>query len=139
MIGIVVVTQSEIAAHLIQAAETLLGHQGNVVGINLGQELSLENLTQTVCGGLAEKLAEHPEGMLILTDLFGSTTTNSALLSAGKTEGPIEILTGVNLPMIISSIANRHKLGLKELASKVMSDGQKGIKDAKAFAPQTGH
>ena len=134
MIGIVIVTQSGIAEHLIQAAETVLGHQGNVIGIDLGQELDLENLAHAFSAAVAEKLTEHPEGILILTDLFGSTTTNVCLRQIGGLGESVEVLAGVNLPMVISAVANRGKLGLKDLAAKVMSDGQKGVKDAKPQA-----
>ena len=135
MIDVIVVTHSDVATHLIQAAERVLGQQKNVVGLNLSLEDSLEFLTAKI-GDAVTQCSQRPkdpcDGVLILTDLFGSTPTNASLSQIRRIPQQIEILTGVNLPMMISALAYRNKLGLKDLADKVAADGQKGIRNAKA-------
>ncbi len=137
MIGIIVVTHLDTATPFIQEAERMLGKQKGVIALNLHENESLDRL----CRHLSEQIencfkeqGEEGEGVLILTDLFGSSPTNACLKTLYSSERPIEILTGVNLPMVISSLSYRTRLPLKELAEKVLADGQKGIKHATTHA-----
>ncbi len=133
MIGIIVVTHLDTATPFIQEAERMLGNQKCVMGLNLHENESLESLCQHLSESIENCFKEHEgegEGVLILTDLFGSSPTNACLKTLYSSQRPIEILTGVNLPMVISSLSYRSRLPLKELAEKVLSDGQKGIKHA---------
>ena len=132
MIGIMVIAQSDIAVHLVESAERMMSRQPGFMGINLGPDRSIEDLTLDLSRIIREKLGQHEEGVLILTDLFGGTPTNACLAEVQKSQDPAEILTGVNLPMVLSALANRGHMKLKELAAKVMADGQKGIKNAKS-------
>lgn len=135
MIDVIVVTHSEVATHMIQAAERVLGKQQRVVGLNLSMEDSLENLTAKISDAIRSCLAQEDqrcEGILILTDLFGSTPTNASLSQLRAFDQPIEIVTGLNLPMMISCFSYRARMPLDQLAQKVMSDGQRGVRSAKA-------
>lgn len=135
MIDILVVTHSNVATNLIEAAERVLGKQTNVTGLNLQMEDSLEALTAKLAGALRsclEKTDSGCDGVLVLTDLFGSTPTNASLAQVRALRQRIEVLAGVNMPMIMSAIAYRNKLSLEQLAEKVIADGIKGIRNAKS-------
>jgi len=135
MISIIIVTHSNVATNLLEAAERILGKQTNLMGLNLNTEDSLADLTAKIARAMQEGISSCADqtsvGVLVLTDLFGSTPTNASLSQIRILNQPIEILTGVNLPMMISSLTYRNKMNLTELAAKVLSDGQKGIRNAK--------
>lgn len=129
-------THSNVATHLVEAAEIIVGKQESLVGANLPQNECLEVMKGKVCEVIENcfKNAKEPlEGILILTELFGGTPTNATLAQIQMMDCRIEVLTGVNLPLLISALVNRHKLGLKDLAEKVLADGIKGIQDARAI------
>jgi PTS system mannose-specific IIA component len=135
MIDIIVVTHSDVATHMIQAAERVLGKQSCVIGLNLSMEDSLQNLTARISDAIRTCLEQRDspsEGILIVTDLFGSTSTNASLSQLRTFNHPIEIVTGLNMPMMVSCFSNRTRMNLEQLAIKVMSDGQRGIRSAKA-------
>ena len=89
--------------------------------------MGLDHVGQALKDAL-ERLASS-EGILILVDMLGGTPCNTALL---KTKNiPAEVVTGVNLYMILSSFTHRADMDLKSLASKVSDDGKKAIVLAK--------
>lgn len=135
MIGIIVVTHLEIATRMIEAAERMFGKQDKLLGLDLKSDDSLQSMTQKIAGAVTDCIHndECRDGILILTDLFGSTPTNASLAQIAATRRPIEVLTGVNLPMLASAINNRSRLTLAELSAKALYDGQKGIRDAKSI------
>ncbi|MBI2118070.1 MAG: hypothetical protein HYT97_00410 [Elusimicrobia bacterium] len=138
MIGIIIVTHLDIASPLIQEAERVLAKKLNMlIGINLHSYESSQALNAKICDAIQflKKTDEGCSGILILSDLFGSTPTNVCVSQLKSKETDIEILTGVNLPMLISSLTYRDRLDLKSLADKVLLDGQKGIQRIKNFAP----
>ena len=130
MIGIVIVTQSGISQHLLKAAQHAMGPQENALAINLKPGLPLETLEKEIARGIEKNLERNLEGILILTDHFGSTPTNACLAERTEIKIPIEILTGTNLPMLLSAISNRNKMNLKELSEKILLDGRKSIQNA---------
>ncbi len=114
MIGIVVVTHAGLADELLQAAELILGPLKGVEAVSIDREMSLEvakvKLHQAVV--LAGK---DGDGTIILTDLFGGTPTN--ISAEFLQEGVVEILTGVNLPMLIKGAGARINQDLDGLAT----------------------
>ena len=135
MIFILVATQASIANHLIYAAVQDMGKQENIAGVEREEDEPLEIFISKLEGALRQAVPDSRscDGVLILTDLFGSTPTNAALHQIEKNRSPMEVVTGANLPMLLSALANRHKLGLAELAKKALLDGQRGIKNASDF------
>lgn len=129
-----VVANSNLATHLVETAEKIYGEQKDVIALDLHpnepKDLFVKKVSESV-ESYFETHREPSDGLLILTDLFGSSTTNSVVSYVCSQQLPIEILTGVNLPMVISALVNRHKLNLKELSEKVFSAGLKGIQNAK--------
>ena len=120
MIGIVVVTHGQLAEELVNAARTIVGDIPGIAAVSIGwaddmavAKGAIERALETVGGGPA----------LILTDMFGGTPTNVALpfLSAG-----VEIVTGVNLPMIIKLTTLREG-ELVEVARVIRDQGKGAI------------
>ncbi|MDY6861560.1 MAG: PTS fructose transporter subunit IIA, partial [Thermodesulfobacteriota bacterium] len=94
-----------------------------VAGLSIDPKKSVEELREQV--GEAIKKIDHGQGVLILTDMFGGTPSNICL--SFLEEGKVEVLTGVNLPMLIKLSGNRDKKKLGELAAFMMQYGRKNI------------
>lgn len=113
MIGIVVVTHSSLALELRNAAELILGRLVSVETVSIDRVMSVE-LAKNQLKEAIEEVDNDGEGVIILTDLFGGTPTN---ISAEFLErDSVEILTGVNLPMLIKCIGSRSGCSVEELA-----------------------
>ncbi len=129
MINVLIVSHCNLTKELIATAEVIAGKQENLFYID--KDIKNENL-QSLRIKIDEILAKisKPEGTLILTDILGGTPCNASLLLAGKYN--LEVLTGVNLPILLSAIfASKFATTAKELADKVLSDGQKSMVNAK--------
>lgn len=122
MIGIVLVTHAGLAHELLAAAEMIVGplQRAEAVGIKPGDRVDDMR-------GLIEKaIAEvNADGVLLMTDMFGGTPSNMSL--SFLEEGRVEVLTGVNLPMLIKFFSDRSKYGLSELAAQIKACGRDGI------------
>jgi PTS system mannose-specific IIA component len=120
VIGIVVVTHGQLAEELVRAARTIVGDMPAVAAVSIGWGDDVAAARAAIERTLAE-LGEH--GALLLTDMFGGTPTNVALsfLAPG-----VEIVTGVNLPMLIK--LSTHRGGsLGELARLAKEQGRDSI------------
>ncbi|WP_372519073.1 PTS sugar transporter subunit IIA [Candidatus Ruminimicrobiellum ovillum] len=129
MINILILSHCELTKELIKTAEVIAGKQENLFYID--QDIKNENLAS-----LQEKISEilkkvnNEKGTLILTDMLGGTPCNASVLLTKNFN--IEVLTGVNLPMILSAVfASRTVNTAKDLADKVLADGKKSIVNAK--------
>ncbi len=129
MINILILSHCELTKELIKTAEVIAGKQENLFYID--QDIKNENLAS-----LQDKISEilkkinNDKGTLILTDMLGGTPCNASVLLTKNFN--IEVLTGVNLPMILSAIfTSRTVQTAKELADKVLADGKKSIVNAK--------
>ncbi len=124
MIGIVIVTHSQLGDALIEAAQFILGSRPEAavaVSINLNEQVDL--LRDKVAAGV--KQVKHPDGVLILTDMFGGTPSN--LSYSFLEEGRVEVISGVNLPMLIKAVNARKNLQIVELAECIEAYGKKSI------------
>jgi PTS system mannose-specific IIA component len=97
MIGIVVVTHGQLATELVNAAETIVGDLPQFAAVSIGWHDDVDDAREEIKQTIGRLQA--PDGVLILTDMFGGTPANLALtfLEADK----VEVITGVNLPMVI--------------------------------------
>lgn len=129
MINIVVITHGNLARELLATASLIIGPQPDVEALALAGNESLASLTARV-GGIVSRLGTG-DGALLLTDMLGGTPCNASLSSAPS--GQVEIVTGVNLYMLISACTNRSAMDVHELAQKAIDDGRKNIADAKAI------
>jgi PTS system mannose-specific IIA component len=122
-VGGVILSHGQMANELLAAAETVLGAIDRIAAVSIGWhddvEIARAELERAISAVEGEK------GVLLLTDLFGGTTTNIAAMfhKAGK----IEILTGVNLPMVIKLVQQDEAADLTEIARQVMQAGREGI------------
>ncbi len=124
MIGIVIATHSQLGDALIDAAEFIIGNRPETtvsVSINLNE--NVDKLRQKIVEGI--KKVDQREGVLILTDMFGGTPSN--LSYSFLEEGRVEVISGVNLPMLIKAVEAREKTQLSELAVDLEAFGKKSI------------
>lgn len=129
MINILIVSHCSLAKELIATAETVAGKQNNLFCIE--KSIKEENL-QSLQNKIEETLTKisTPEGTLILTDMLGGSPCNASLLTIKKYN--VEILTGVNLPMVLSAVfASKTSANVKDLADNVLASAQKGVVNAK--------
>lgn len=123
MIGLLIITHCELGREFVNAAEFIVGRIDAVDTISIVQTSESEKTLKII----EEKInaLDSGEGVLILTDMFGGTPSNLSLSFLKKEM--VEVLTGVNLSMIINIVQNRPNLKLYELAEKAQEAGKLGI------------
>jgi PTS system mannose-specific IIA component len=124
MIGIVIVTHSQLGDALIEAAEFIIDDRPEaLVSVSIDLTESAEVLRTRIDEGI--KKVQSKDGVLILTDMFGGTPSN--LSYSFLEEGRIEVISGVNLPILIQAANTRSKMDLNTLAVKLEKFGKKSI------------
>jgi len=124
MIGIVIVTHEKFGEVLIDAASYILGSRPEAVAaVAIDPEQNAETLRKRIANGL--KAVNRNKGILILTDMFGGTPSNMSY--SFLEEGRIEVLTGVNLPILIKALTAREKSQLNTLATELQQYGRESI------------
>ncbi len=123
--GVILVTHVDYGAGLLRAAEIILGPLADCSSIQVDAGLDVAETVSRLKE--AARLLDKGNGVIILTDMFGGTPTNLSLSLLGS--GTIEVVTGVNLPMLLKVFECRHT-ELPELADKAMEAGGKGIVSA---------
>jgi len=124
MIGIVIVTHSQLGEALIEAAEFIIGKRPEAlefVSIDLNENADL--LRKKISEGI--KKVDQKGGVLVLTDMFGGTPSN--LSYSFLEEGKVEVISGVNLPILIKAVQTRKKSDLSKLAVNLEAFGKKSI------------
>ena len=122
MIGLVLVTHGRLAAEFITAMEHVVGPQEAIEAICIGPDDDMEARRQDIADAIGR--VERGKGVIILTDLFGGTPSNLAI-SLMKTEN-IEVIAGVNLPMLVRAFTYRTR-GMDTLVRKAISGGCEGV------------
>lgn len=124
MIGIVIVTHSQLGDALIEAAEFIIGKKSEaLVSVSIDLNESADVLRAKIAKGI--KKVKSKDGVLILTDMFGGTPSN--LSYSFLEEGQIEVISGVNLPILIQAVNTRKKMDLGKLAVKLEKFVKKSI------------
>ena len=123
MIGVAIITHGHFGEELLRTAQEIVGRQEWVLAYSVTSETGLEN----VCRFIEEAMERFhsPEGVLFLVDMLGGTPCNTAVLKTK--EAPAEVVTGINLYMLISAFTHRTRLDLRSLALKVAEDGKRAI------------
>lgn len=124
--GVILVTHADYGAALLRAAEFILGPIEDCSSIQVDVSLDVEGTVARLKE--AASLLDRGKGVIILTDMFGGTPTNLSLSLMSNPE-KIEVVTGVNLPMLLKVFDNRYK-ELSELAELALDAGRKGIVSA---------
>lgn len=124
MIGAVVVTHGMLARELLAATERIVGATEAIVGVALGWEDEVADARRQICEAIAA--ADRGAGVLVFTDMFGDTPTNICL--SLLRDGSVEIITGVNLPMLVKLTSLQSSdLPLREAARQLRDRGRKSI------------
>jgi PTS system mannose-specific IIA component len=108
MIGIVIVTHVNIGAEFLRAVKLISGDQNRCQSVAVELNINTDYLLDLV--GKAIKDQDDGDGVLLLIDMFGGTPSNISL--AFYVDGKVEVLTGVNLPMILHALEHRQKKGI---------------------------
>jgi PTS system mannose-specific IIA component len=128
MVGLVVATHGELAAELLRTAEGIVGPVAQAAAISVDAHTSVEDARARLATAI-HKVGGDGEGVLVLTDMFGGTPANLALTFL---EEQIEVVTGVNLPMLLK-LATTRSAGLAAAAELATAQGQKNIQLASAL------
>ncbi len=123
MIGILVVTHGNVAKELVNALKMIVGEQEKVQALSIDWEVDVDEAK----GHIGKAIARcGRKNVLVLTDMFGGTPTNLVLPFAGE---DVEVVTGVNLPMLIKACQIRTK-PLAEVARLVCAQGRESVQVA---------
>ena len=123
MIGMLVVTHIDLGKEFIKAAEFIVGRIEASATVAISDTTNSEKIRKTIESRIAE--LDSGDGVLILTDMFGGTPSNLSLSLLAPDR--VEVLTGVNLPMIIFIHQNRAGMSLPKLAEMAQEAGRTGI------------
>ena len=124
MIGIVIAAHGHLAEELAKTAQQIVGELPHVASISVEPNASLEELRAHIKSAVSS--VDDGEGVLVLADLLGGSPCNQSLMLCQK--GMLEVLTGVNLPMLLKANSLRMaKLPLRALAEALAQHGQRNI------------
>lgn len=131
-IGGVIVSHGKVATELVAAAETVVGKLNHIAAVSIGWNDDVESAKGEIASAI--KKVASGKGVLLLTDMFGGTPTNISAMFLVDDE--VEIVTGVNLPMVIK-LASQHKdFTLQEMAKEVEEQGKQSIYRASELLSQ---
>jgi PTS system mannose-specific IIA component len=123
MIGIVVISHDRLASELLHAAESIVGKIENSIAVDIDPKTGMDEIRQAMEGAI--RTVDRGKGVLLLVDMFGGTPSNIGLSFLGTHQ--VEVVTGVNLPMMIKLPASRTTMSLPELARHIQEYGQRNI------------
>lgn len=123
MIGIVIVTHGNLANEFQHALEHVVGPQKQVVAVAIGPHDDMDRRRRDIIAAVGD--VDSGDGVAILTDMFGGTPSNLAIsVMAGR---PVEVIAGVNLPMLVKLAVVRKEHGLEDAVLIAQDAGRKYI------------
>lgn len=123
MVGILIVTHGRLAQELVETTKIIVGKNvDHIIPITVGWNDDMADIQKTISAAIAK--VDQGNGVLILTDMFGGTPSNISLSFLSE---KTEIITGVNLPMLIKIVNVGDRYNLKELAHLIHEQGKKSI------------
>lgn len=123
MIGGIIVSHGKLAEELLNALTIILGEVENIEAISIGWYDNVEESKKRISQSM--KRVNQKNGAVIFTDMFGGTPSN--LSFSFLKDNQVEIITGVNLPMLIKFVSLQRSNNLKDVARKVVEQGKKNI------------
>jgi PTS system mannose-specific IIA component len=132
MIGLVLVTHGRLGEEMLAALEHVVGRQTNVAALSIGPEDDIEKRREQILECVAK--ADQGDGVILLTDMFGGTPSNLAISIMEKAK--VEVIAGVNLPMLIKLASVRTKDPLHVAALAAQEAGRKYINVASRLLAQ---
>ena len=122
MIGIVIVTHGQLATELLNAAEMIVGDLSRFAAVSIGWHEDTADAREEIAQAIAR--VQEGQGVLIMTDMFDGTPSNLAMTFLGQN---VEVITGVNLPMLIKLAGLKEQPGLLEVAREMREHGRDTI------------
>jgi len=134
MLGLLVVTHGRVAEELVASARRIVGDVEGLEAVSIDWNDDVDEATRRI--GEARRRVDSGQGVLLLTDMFGGTPTNLALslLEPGK----LEIVTGVNLPMLIKFTNLREERSLLETADAIAEEARQAVRVASRLLQRHG-
>ena len=123
MIGVVVVTHGQLAVELVNAAETIVGDLPQFAAVSIGWHEDVEDAREAIAAAIER--VKQSGGVLLATDMFGGTPSNLGITFLEQNK--IEIVTGVNLPMLIKAASLKDGASLTEVARSLREHGRNAI------------
>ena len=123
MIGVVVVTHGQLATELVHAAETIVGDLPNFSAVSIGWHEDVQDARDAIAAAIER--VKLPGGVLLATDMFGGTPSNLGITFLEQDH--VEIITGVNLPMLIKAASMKEAASLTEVARALREHGRNAI------------
>ena len=130
-VGVVIVTHYRLGEEFLQALRLIIPDAPPFRSVSVDPNQPVEEIRQAIADSLAA--AEAGEGVLVLTDMFGGTPSNMSL--SFLEEHHVEVVTGINLPMLIKLATLGEDKPLEELAAFIKEYGQRNISVASALLP----
>lgn len=129
--GILLLSHGPFAVSLIDTAKMLFGDSENLAAFSLEPGDDIDKYRES----FVEVIKEFPKGSLILVDLFGGTPCNQVMRYIQETGEPLEIVGGMNLPMLVNAVLAREGMSGKEFSLDTVQNGKNGIfrVDAEGF------
>ncbi|MBU2631142.1 MAG: PTS fructose transporter subunit IIA [Proteobacteria bacterium] len=124
MIGILVVTHANLGSTLIETVEFILENKpDNLLSVSINIQEDPESLRKKIKKGISNVRTD--KGVIILTDMFGGTPSN--LSYSFLEEGQVEVISGVNLPILLKAVNSRSKMDMETLTAAIVEHGKKSI------------
>ena len=132
MIGLIIVTHGALADEFIQAMQHVVGRQSDVMAICIGPNDDMEKRRKEIADAI--RRVDSGKGVIVLTDLFGGTPSNLAisLMQAGR----VEVIAGINLPMLIRLAKARDTMSVRDATIAARDAGRNYITVASEFLGQ---
>jgi PTS system mannose-specific IIA component len=126
MIGVVVVTHGQLATELVNATETIVGDQPTFAAVSIGWHEDVTDAREEIAAAIAR--VRGADGVVIVTDMFGGTPSNLGMTFLEPDS--VEVVTGVNLPMLIKAASLLDQRNLMEVARSLREHGRNAIRVA---------
>jgi PTS system mannose-specific IIA component len=124
MVGLVVATHGNLGTELLVSAQMIIGPVRNARAVTITQDSSMEGVRDAIAAAVSE-VGTDGNGVIIVTDMFGGTPANVSMTFLEPQL--VEVLTGVNLPVLLKFFNSQENLALDELAEILKSYGQQSI------------
>lgn len=135
MIGMVLVTHGQLAREFVAALEHVVGPQQNIVTVCIGPEDDMEQHRNEILQGIRE--VDKGRGVVLMTDMFGGTPSNLAI--SVMSDARVEVIAGVNLPMLIKFSSVRESESLADAVASAQEAGRKYINVASSLLKDAKH
>jgi PTS system mannose-specific IIA component len=123
LVGVVVVTHGQLATELVNAAEMIVGQLSGFVAVSIGWHDDVETAREAIAAAIQRVV--RPAGVIVLTDMFGGTPANLGMPFLAAQQ--VEVITGVNLPMLLKLAGMRQADSLLQAAQQTRESGRNAI------------